>query len=99
MDFFDSAEFAAHCIFETYEDFKKTLGNDEYPEVIVPTAGGSWMHAHSMRWIGLSTLIFYGTVEGHSAVVVQHVAQLNFLVQSQERIQTSRPLGFRLCDE
>lgn len=49
-----------------------------------------------------STLIFYGTVGGQEATLIQHMSQLNFLLMSVPKADPEKParrIGFALSSE
>lgn len=85
-------------IVEQVREFEAKLDNDHEVGMRFVSLGSSCIMAvTAISYQNPDLLYFYGMLDGRDAQIIQHVSQINFLLTSVPRSNTSppaRPIGF-----
>ncbi|MGI6014323.1 MAG: DUF6173 family protein [Oscillospiraceae bacterium] len=97
------ADYSYEIIKDRIEEFEKSL--DDEHEVLIQLASFGQSIKLAVTDIGYSnpsTLVFYGYIGEQSAMLIQHVSQLNFLLLSAKKKDPEKParrIGFATPSE
>ena len=97
------ADWKYECLIEQIQEFQNNLTDDLDVCVQFASFGQTvFMLVDNIGYQNPDMLFFYGTVNGRSAQLIQHVSQLNFLLLAQPKDnpeEKPRRIGFCLPTE
>ena len=86
------ADYQYEVIMEQIKEFEEEL--DENQELAIKLASFGQTILMSVTDIGYcnpNTIVFYGTIEGQNATLLQHMSMLNFLLLSTPKAEPDKP--------
>jgi len=93
------ADYQHKLIMESIQDFEKSLDdNHEIALKLTHVGQAITLLVEDIGYLNPSLLQFQGTVNGKSAVLMQHVSQINFLMIAVPKLEPSKPpcrIGFK----
>lgn len=100
---YNLADYTYEVIVDRIKEFEDELDQNHEVGVMLASFGKSiTMAVTAIGYSNPSTLVFYGTVNGQAATLIQHVTQLNFLLLALEKADPEKPprrIGFALPTE
>lgn len=97
------ADYSYEIIMKKIQEFESNLDDEHEVGLKLASFGQSiTMSVFDIGYANPSTLIFYGTVGGQEATLIQHMSQLNFLLMSVPKADPEKPahrIGFALSSE
>ncbi|MBC8558866.1 DUF6173 family protein [Fumia xinanensis] len=97
------ADYQYECIKEEIESFQNSLDDEHEIAIQLASFGQSiLMLVSDIGYVNPNLMLFYGTVNGRSSQLIQHVNQLNFMLQAIPKEDPNKParrIGFATSNE